>query len=106
MLQRQLSLFALPFPKRATFRMESVRFSLLPAELQVMAVAAMDSGARIADWVSVFNTSKAMRAAAEMAFGDWVAAQPDGAGFGEFSNAEAELEFVMDHAPSKKLLSA
>jgi hypothetical protein len=63
-----------------------------------MSVAAMDSGATIADWVSALNTSRGMRAATETAFGDWVAGQPLGSSFGAFGKCEAELEFVMDHA--------
>jgi hypothetical protein len=72
-------------------------FSGLPAELQVMAVAAMDSGASIADWVSAVKTSKWMRAAAVTAFGDWVAGQPLGTSFGEFGSPRAEVQFVIDH---------
>jgi hypothetical protein len=96
-----------PFPRRVTFRMESVRFSLLPAELQVMAIAAMDRGAGIADWVSALNTSNVFaQGVVETGFSDWVAGQPEGTSFGEFSNAQAEVEFVKDHVEGKGLLSA
>jgi hypothetical protein len=76
-------------------------FSLLPAELQVTVLSYMDGGATIAEWVPGFETSEEMRAAAETAFGDWVAGQPLGSSFGEFHNWEAEVEFVKGHVDSK-----
>jgi hypothetical protein len=85
-------------------RMESTRFLLLPAELQVMLAGTMDSGARIADWVSVFNTSDVFaQGVVETAFRDWVAGQPLGSSFGEFGNAEAEVQFVKDHIACKDI---
>jgi hypothetical protein len=81
--------------------MDSVRITGLPAELQVMLFAAMDRGARIADWVSVLNISQEMRAAGETAFGDWVAAQPAGVSFAEFGNSWVEVLFVRDHIDSE-----
>jgi hypothetical protein len=77
------------------------RFTGLPAELQVMLFAAMGSGASIADWVSLLNTSKEMRAAAITAFNDWVAGQPLGTSFGEFRMSEEEVQFVRDHVLGK-----
>jgi hypothetical protein len=78
-------------------------FAGLPAELQVMVVAAMDSGARIADWVSVLNTSKETRGAVSTAFGDWVAAQPYGVSFGRFGGAKSEAQFIVDFIDGKAL---
>jgi hypothetical protein len=71
-----------------------------------MSLETMDSGATIADWVSAFNGSKKTRAAAVTAFNDWVAGQPVGLRFGEFSGAEAEVQFVRFHMNSMELWSA
>jgi hypothetical protein len=71
--------------------------SLLPVELQVLALQFIDSGARIAEWVCVYNTSKEMRGVVELGFSDWVAGQPLGTSFGEFGSSGAEARFVMDH---------